>query len=43
MVGPAAAGLKRRAEDARKRIPKLTALTVGTAERDPDEDEEPRY
>ena len=42
VVGPSAAGLKRRGDDARRRIPKLTALTVGTAEQDPEEDEAPQ-
>ena len=43
VVGPSAAELKRRLADARKRIPKLTALSVGTVERDPDEEQEPQH
>ncbi len=41
VVGPGAADLKRRIEDARRRIPRLSALSVGAAESDPDEDTEP--
>ncbi len=41
VVGPSAADLKRRIETARKRIPKLTALSVGTVESDPEEEEPP--
>ncbi len=41
VVGPSAADLKQRGEEARRRIPKVTALSVGAAERDPEEDEEP--
>jgi hypothetical protein len=42
VVGPSAAELKRRIEAARRRIPKLSALSVGTTESDPDEEVEPR-
>lgn len=41
VVGPGAADLKRRIETARPRIPRMTSLTVGTAESDPDEEQEP--
>jgi hypothetical protein len=43
VVGPAAAELRQRLERARQRLPRLSALTVGTAVSDPEEDEEPRY
>jgi hypothetical protein len=42
VVGPGAAELKQRIESARRRIPRLSALSVGTAESDPDEESEPR-
>ena len=43
VVGAPAADLRRRIELARARIPGRTALTVGSAVSDPEEDEEPRY
>lgn len=43
VVGPSAVGLKRRGEDARTRIPRLTALSVGSAEADPEQEEEPPH
>lgn len=41
IVGPSATGLKRRLEETRRRIPRLTALSVGTVVNDPEEDEPP--
>lgn len=41
VVGPSAAELKTRIGAARARIPKLTALSVGTAESDPEEEQAP--
>ena len=43
VVGPAAAELRQRIERGRQRMPRLSALTVGTAVSDPEEDQEPRY
>jgi hypothetical protein len=42
VVGPSAAELKQRIEAARRRIPRLSALSLGAAESDPDEEVEPR-
>jgi hypothetical protein len=41
VVGPSAAGVKSRVDAGRRRVPKLTALSVGTAVVDPDQDTEP--
>jgi hypothetical protein len=41
IVGSSAAGLKRRMEDARRRVPKLTALSLGSAIEDPEQEEAP--
>ncbi len=41
VVGPSAAALKRRIELGRARVPRHTALSVGTAVSDPEEDEAP--
>lgn len=41
VVGPSAAGLKQRIGQARARVPRLTALSVGTAVSDPEEEEAP--
>jgi hypothetical protein len=43
VVGPSAAELRQRIARGRQRVPRLSALTVGTAVSDPEEDEEPRY
>ena len=41
VVGPSASELKRRIDEARRRLPRATALTVGTAVADPEEEQEP--
>lgn len=41
VVGPEAAGVKQRMEAGRRRVPRLSALTVGTPESDPEEEQEP--
>lgn len=41
VVGAPAAEIRARLDAARKRLPRLSALTVGTPETDPDEDREP--
>lgn len=41
VVGPAAADLRRRIDAARTRVPRMTALTVGTPVSDPEEELEP--
>lgn len=41
VVGPSAKGLKERSAAARRRIPRLRALSIGTAEHDPDEEDPP--
>lgn len=42
VVGPSAKALKERSAATRRRVPKLSALSVGTAEADPEEDEPPQ-
>jgi hypothetical protein len=41
IVGSSAAGLKQRIESTRKRIPRLSALSIGAAVADPEEEEPP--
>lgn len=41
IVGPAAAPLRARLDETRKRLPKRLALSEGAPERDPDEDLDP--
>jgi hypothetical protein len=41
VVGPSAASVRTRLDAGRTRIPKLSALSVGTAVNDPDQDSEP--
>lgn len=41
VVGPSAKTIKERVDAGRRRVPKLSALTVGTAVNDPDQDTEP--
>jgi hypothetical protein len=41
LVGPAAAGVRNRLDVAAARIPKLSALSVGAAVHDPEQDAEP--
>jgi hypothetical protein len=43
VVGAPAGDLRRRIDEARRRLPRRSALSVGTAVSDPEEDEEPRY
>lgn len=43
VVGPSAAALKQRIEQARRRLPRATALTLGAAVSDPEEEQEPQY
>lgn len=41
VVGPSAKALKERSAAARRRVPRLSALSVGTATSDPEEEEPP--
>jgi hypothetical protein len=41
VIGPSASAVRARLDAARTRIPRLSALTVGTPESDPDEEREP--
>lgn len=41
VVGPGAAAVRERLDAGRARVPRLSALSVGTAVSDPEEDEEP--
>ena len=41
IVGPSAKALKQRSDAVRRRIPRLSALSVGTAVSDPEEEEPP--
>jgi hypothetical protein len=41
VVGPGASAVRARLEAGRARVPKLSALSVGTPVNDPDEDSEP--
>lgn len=41
IVGPSAAAVRRRIDESRARIPRVSALTVGTAVSDPEEETEP--
>jgi hypothetical protein len=41
VVGPSAATVRERLDAGRRRVPKLSALTVGTAVVDPDEESQP--
>jgi hypothetical protein len=43
VVGPSAAELRRRIARGRQQLPRLSALSVGTAVSDPEEEQEPRY
>jgi hypothetical protein len=43
IVGPSAAELRRRIARGRQQVPRLSALTVGSAVSDPEEEEAPRY